>query len=205
MIAHPLHPRHLGLPAGGGGARPCATPGILAPKANNVDTANVAPRRPPPIVAIFFSSSLPPLFLGRDDPYPPIVVVVIVASCAAMSSRKATAAATANVRLSRMLPGPAALLCAALVSAASSTGPPIPLPPADVDNAVGHRRRHHRRRPGNESDNQAFIWLYAKVADSNGGTAGVIVIVATVVLTTVRHAQFPGGEPGKDQHRVVVV
>jgi hypothetical protein len=40
-IAHPLHPCHLGSPAGGGGACPCAAPGILAPKADNVGTADI--------------------------------------------------------------------------------------------------------------------------------------------------------------------
>ncbi len=58
---------------------------------------------------------------------------------------------------------------------------------------------------GEQPDDQAFVWLYAKVTDSNGGTAGVVPVVATVILTAVRHTQLPGGEPGKDQHRVVVV
>jgi hypothetical protein len=34
---------------------------------------------------------------------------------------------------------------------------------------------------------------------------GPPIVVTTIVLTAVRHAQFPGGEPGEDQHRVVVV
>jgi hypothetical protein len=111
-----------------------------------------------------------------------------------MTSQKAAAAAMANVRLSWMLPGPAALLSAASSSAALFTGIPIPPPPTDADSAVGRCPRHRQRRPGNKPDDQAFVWLYAKVADSNGGAADIVIVVATIVLTTVRHAQFPGGE-----------